>query len=93
MMAIVNMVQPIDTLATVYNFEVEKTHTYYVGTEGVLVHNDCNLYNLRNTLGNNQLWDNFATNLKSLNSSLTKAERQAFYGKLNEVFKGDKIGL
>ena len=30
-----------DTLATVYNFEVENTHTYYVGTEGVLVHNQC----------------------------------------------------
>jgi hypothetical protein len=30
-----------DTTATVYNFEVEETHTYYVGTEGVLVHNQC----------------------------------------------------
>ena len=30
-----------DTAATVYNFEVEKTHNYYVGTEGVLVHNEC----------------------------------------------------
>jgi RHS repeat-associated protein len=27
--------------ATVYNFEVEKTHTYFVGTFGVLVHNSC----------------------------------------------------
>ena len=26
---------------TVYNFEVEDYHTYYVGTDGVLVHNDC----------------------------------------------------
>ena len=37
MLAVVNMVQPIDTLATVYNFEVEQTHNYYVGTEGVVV--------------------------------------------------------
>ena len=28
-----------DTHATVYNFEVEDFHTYYVGTESVLVHN------------------------------------------------------
>lgn len=26
---------------TVYNFEVEDYHTYYVGTDGVLVHNAC----------------------------------------------------
>ena len=26
---------------TVYNFEVEDYHTYYVGTDGVLVHNKC----------------------------------------------------
>lgn len=26
---------------TVYNFEVEDYHTYYVGTDGVLVHNSC----------------------------------------------------
>ena len=29
-----------DTHATVYNFEVEDFHTYYVGTESVLVHNN-----------------------------------------------------
>lgn len=29
-----------DTHATVYNFEVEYFHTYYVGTESVLVHNN-----------------------------------------------------
>lgn len=27
---------------TVYNFEVEDYHTYYVGTDGVLVHSSCN---------------------------------------------------
>ena len=40
-MATVQNVEAFDSTATVYNFEVEKTHTYYVGTEGVLVHNDC----------------------------------------------------
>jgi Pretoxin HINT domain/Fibronectin type III domain len=37
----VKSVNVLDTTATVYNFEVENTHNYYVGTEGVLVHNDC----------------------------------------------------
>jgi hypothetical protein len=34
-------VQPIDTQATVYNFEVEKTHTYTVGKSELIVHNSC----------------------------------------------------
>lgn len=29
----------IDTIVTVYNFEVEGFHTYYVGVNGILVHN------------------------------------------------------
>jgi Pretoxin HINT domain len=37
----VQSVNVFDTTTTVYNFEVENTHNYYVGTEGVLVHNDC----------------------------------------------------
>lgn len=34
-----NLVEPI----TVFNFEVEDWHTYFVATEGVLVHNKCSL--------------------------------------------------
>ena len=34
---------------TVYNFEVEDYHTYYVGTDGVLVHNACTHGNSLNT--------------------------------------------
>ncbi|MDZ7900421.1 MAG: polymorphic toxin-type HINT domain-containing protein [Arcicella sp.] len=30
-----------DTTLTVYNFEVENLHNYYVGTQQVLVHNTC----------------------------------------------------
>jgi hypothetical protein len=30
-----------DTVCTIYNFEVEYTHNYYVGEQGVLVHNLC----------------------------------------------------
>ena len=31
----------LETPVTVYNFEVEDFHTYYVGESSVLVHNDC----------------------------------------------------
>ena len=31
----------LESPVTVYNFEVEEFHTYYVGDSGVLVHNDC----------------------------------------------------
>ena len=32
----------LETPVIVYNFEVEDYHTYFVGDEGVLVHNSCN---------------------------------------------------
>ena len=31
----------LETPVTVYNFEVEDFHTYYVGESSILVHNDC----------------------------------------------------
>ena len=43
MFGIVDSVATIDTLATTYNFEVAQTHNYFVGTEGVLVHNTCSM--------------------------------------------------
>jgi hypothetical protein len=33
-------VKPLEGLQTVYNFEVDGDHDYYVGKSGVLVHND-----------------------------------------------------
>jgi len=39
MLSSVDSVAMIDSLATVYNFEVAGDHDYYVGTEGFLVHN------------------------------------------------------
>jgi hypothetical protein len=35
----VESVKPLDGLATVYNFTVEEDHDYFVGDEGLLVHN------------------------------------------------------
>jgi DNA/RNA non-specific endonuclease/Pretoxin HINT domain len=43
MLASVESAFAFDTTVTVYNFEVEKTHNYFVGIEGVLVHNACTL--------------------------------------------------
>ncbi|MBE2206755.1 MAG: hypothetical protein IAE84_04165 [Saprospiraceae bacterium] len=37
----VQSVAALDTTVSVYNFEVAEHHNYYVGEEGVLVHNDC----------------------------------------------------
>ncbi len=37
----VHAVEAFDTTLQVYNFEVAEYHNYFVGEEGVLVHNDC----------------------------------------------------
>ena len=39
--------------ATVYNFEVENNHNYFVGALGVLVHNSCSTRLREQVLGNN----------------------------------------
>lgn len=44
-MAAIMSVTAFDSSATVYNFEVDSTHTYYVGSNGALVHNDCSIIN------------------------------------------------
>ena len=38
----------LESPETTYNFEVEDFHTYYVGEEPVLVHNECTLSNSKN---------------------------------------------
>ncbi|PWV49709.1 polymorphic toxin-type HINT domain-containing protein [Chitinophaga sp. S165] len=43
LMATVLAVTPMDTSATVYNFETAITHNYCIGNEGVVVHNDCHI--------------------------------------------------
>ena len=39
--AVIKSVTVVERSETVYNFEVAEAHTYYVGTDEVLVHNDC----------------------------------------------------
>ncbi|MBT1705421.1 fibronectin type III domain-containing protein [Fulvivirgaceae bacterium PWU20] len=38
---VVEQVKPIDTLATVYNFEVKGDHSYFAGESAIWVHNNC----------------------------------------------------
>ena len=40
----------------VYNFTVENNHTYYVGDEGVLVHNDCTTITSKRNKGVTEAW-------------------------------------
>ncbi len=41
----------LESPVKVYNFEVEDFHTYFVGEEGVWVHNICGAKTSSNTLG------------------------------------------
>ncbi|WP_367393172.1 polymorphic toxin-type HINT domain-containing protein [Lewinella sp. LCG006] len=60
----VHAVEAFDTTLQVYNFEVEEYHNYFVGEEGVLVHNDCafvkmGLRNLPQQLPDDPIFDIF----------------------------------
>jgi Bacterial EndoU nuclease len=90
LLANVESASAFDTTASVYNFEVEKTHTYYVGTEGVLVHNQCGvgaLSKIKTALSVDE-WKVFQDLL--INSRATTAERLVFY---KELVKLDDVSL
>lgn len=53
----------IDTNATVYNFEVENTHTYIVGNERIIVHNSCTSFD--NIENNNLLTSDELTTFRN----------------------------
>ncbi len=84
LLATVSNVQAIDTTAIVYNFEVAKTHTYYVGERGVLVHNSCeSLDALRKNHSGiaQQYWDDFANAISPAHPS--DLRRISFYTALD----------
>ena len=85
LLASVSDLKAIDTVATVYNFEVANTHTYYVGTEGVLVHNQCGvgaLSQIKTALSVEE-WRVFQDLL--INARATTAERLIFYKELAKL--------
>ena len=45
-----DIVEILENPVTVYNFEVEGFHTYYVGDTNVLVHNLCKPKNIYNSI-------------------------------------------
>jgi hypothetical protein len=81
----VQSVQAIDTFANVYNFEVAETHNYYVGTEGVLVHNSCQVDALSKLYPN--IAEAFWNDLKAAIAAISETEvptalRVPFYTEL-----------
>ncbi|EQA45783.1 intein N-terminal splicing domain protein [Leptospira broomii serovar Hurstbridge str. 5399] len=47
----ISKIEEVKEKTKVYNFEVEYNHTYFVGIDGVLVHNDCIFPNLESARG------------------------------------------
>jgi hypothetical protein len=84
LLANVESIYAIDTTATVYNFEVEKTHTYYVGTEGVLVHNSC----IKGIVKNNIL--SLASEVPSNSNVISRTK---FYNKGEHIFQTGDAGF
>lgn len=88
LLASVSDLHAIDTFANVYNFEVEKTHTYYVGTEGVLVHNNCGIEALRKlrTAVTQEEWNDFAAAIRAISQAdVPTALRLPFYKELAKL--------
>jgi hypothetical protein len=86
-----------DTTLTVYNFEVENLHNYYVGTQEVLVHNDCvTLENLARKLNPPLSPDDATTLIKDFENSfvrsgITKIERTDFYTRILADLNSSKL--
>lgn len=86
-----------DTTLTVYNFEVNDLHNYYVGTQEVLVHNTCaTLENLAGKLNPPLSADAATTLIKDLENSLRKAnispaERAKFYEQVFNDLNTNKL--
>ena len=87
-MATIQNVEAFDSTATVYNFEVENTHTYYVGTEGVLVHNSCQVEALSKLYPNVEkaIFDDFKTAINAVSeTTIPTALRVPFYQELAKL--------
>jgi hypothetical protein len=84
---VVNDIQAKDTIVTVYNFEVEHQHNYFVGTEGYLVHNankDC----FFSQLG---ISDDINETLVQKIEGFTADQKKAFKSDLNTKALRDEI--
>jgi hypothetical protein len=65
----------IDTTATVYNFEVNRTHNYCIGSQGIVVHNSCQILNRLRKLIDPELLDDFVKDFSADANMLSKFDR------------------
>ena len=90
------VVEP-DTTLTVYNFEVENLHNYYVGTQEVLVHNTyATLEDLARKLNPPLSTDDARKLIKDFENSfvrsgITRAERTNFYTRILTDLNSNKL--
>jgi hypothetical protein len=66
---------------TVYNFEVEDFHTYFVGSQGYLVHNWCAIDKIKALTGDAK--KGFQTYMNAGIGALSAAQRKVIYTKFN----------
>jgi hypothetical protein len=79
-----------DTTLTVYNFEVNDIHNYYVGTQEVLVHNSCaTLEALEGKGVSKKRIVDFETSF--INSGISIADRTKFYQKILADLNSNKL--
>ncbi|MCF6402651.1 Hint domain-containing protein [Chitinophaga filiformis] len=63
--ATLTAVLPIDTSVTVYNFETSITHNYCIGSEGIVVHNSCEIIRKLESRIPKEHYDDFVDDFKN----------------------------
>ena len=76
-------IMPIDSATTVYNFETAITHNYCVGTQGLVVHNSCSVFDkLKSQFSSAELRD-FVMDFKGTDITMARVLAKFDNGKLN----------
>ena len=77
----------LETPATVYNFEVEDLHAYYVTTSSVLVHNTCTLNNIYSSI---KKAPGYSSSFKQAQNGLVKnpVTNRQLLAELNKIGSG-----
>ncbi len=70
--ATLTAVLPIDTSVTVYNFETSITHNYCIGSEGIVVHNSCVIFDRLKGSIPVEHFDEFVNDFKDMADVLAK---------------------
>jgi RHS repeat-associated protein len=89
----VTQVSPVKQRDTVYNFEVEENHDYFVGSSGLLVHNGCDI-------GGGQIFTHFTdaegvqgiTSVEGLEAGETATVDQLTFGEGTNAYNANEAG-